>query len=133
MTAAATQTHTHTYKARTQIGEWFWRFLAAIMLVIVAWVVWIALQISPPDMVLPAAFEAAAQGRASRNSAGAVGAGPSQVAAVPTEAVVIPAPPPAEPAPAPVNLEKLKLSDSIATPIMDRPKRPAKPAAVAPQ
>jgi hypothetical protein len=96
------------------------------MLVIVGWVVWIAVQISPPDLILPAAFEAAAQGRATRNSAGVIGGS-------------APAPAPEAPAPAmaalpsvvfepPVNLEKLKLAESIETPIFDRPRRGAKPA-----
>ena len=108
-----------------QFGEWFWRFLALVLLFVGGWVTWIAIQINPPDVFLPAAYEAAAKGRASRNSSGLV------------TGVVLPAsPPPQEPAPAPaetpakaeppVNLEKLRLAESIETPIPDRPKRSAR-------
>jgi len=131
MTAAAAQAPDPKQDSPTQIGEWFWRFLAVVMLVIVGWVVWIAIQLSPPDLILPAAYEAAAQGRATRNSGGAIGgaapvpAAPSAPAAEAPAAVVVPPPPPAEP---PVNVDKLKLADSIETPIFERPRRAAKPA-----
>ncbi len=126
MPAAAAQTPGQKKESQTQIGEWFWRFLAVVMLLIVGWVVWIALQISPPDLILPAAFEAAAQGRASRNSGGVIGAGAPPA---PVEAAAPVAPPPAAaPKEPPVNLEKLKLADSIETPIFERPRRAAKPA-----
>ena len=141
MSAATTHTSGPQSPPRAQIGEWFWRFLAAVMLFVVGWVVWIAIQISPPDMVLPAAYEAAAQGRASRNSAGSIGggvpvqapadskdsAGASPAITAPPAAPVPPAPvvAPAEP---PVNLEKLRLADSIETPIFERPRRAGRPA-----
>jgi hypothetical protein len=89
------------------------------MLVIVGWVVWIAFQISPPDLILPAAFEAAAQGRATRNSGGVIG-GAVQPAAAPDLKPTVFEPP--------VNLEKLKLAESIETPVFERPRRAAKPA-----
>jgi hypothetical protein len=139
MPAAAAQTPGPNKVSQTQvgtglIGEWFWRFLAVVMLLIVGWVVWIALQISPPDLILPAAFEAAAQGRASRNSGGAIGAGAPQAPAPVAESSAPVAPPaPPEPKAPPVNLEKLKLADSIETPIFERPRRAAKPAADAGQ
>ena len=144
MSAATTHTSGPQPPPRAQIGEWFWRFLAAVMLFVFGWVVWIAIQISPPDMVLPAAYEAAAQGRASRNSAGSIGgggggvpvqapadskdsAGASPGIAAPPAAPVPPAPvmAPAEP---PVNLEKLRLAESIETPIFERPRRAVRPA-----
>lgn len=147
MSAATTDTSGNQEPPRAQIGEWFWRFLAVVMLVVVGWVVWIAIQINPPDMVLPAAYEAAAQGRA-RNSSGTIGgAPPAQVqtqapvqgpidpnpAGAPAIGAATPVAPPA-PAPAaspaepPVNLEKLRLADSIETPIQERPRRPARAA-----
>ena len=146
MSAATTQTSGKQEPPRAQIGEWFWRFLAVVMLIVVGWVVWIAIQINPPDMVLPAAYEAAAQGRA-RNSSGTIGGAPPQPAVqapVDTTAVSsvatgappvaaappVPAAPPAEP---PVNLEKLRRAESIETPIPERPRRAAKPAPDAPQ
>ena len=106
--------------------------------------IWIAIQISPPDIVLPAAYEAAAQGRASRNSAGTIGgsavaaapgtaapqdaAGASPAPAAVPAAAPEPAAPAAVPAEPPVNLEKLRLAESIETPIFERTRRPARPA-----
>lgn len=129
-------------QARAQVGEWFWRFLACVMLFVVAWVVWIAIQISPPEMVLPAAYEAAAQGRA-RNSSGTIGAPPAQASAPVQAAADAPAvsglatgavpaetaaPAPVASAEPPVNLEKLRRAESIETPIPERPRRAARPA-----
>ena len=114
------------------------------MLFVVAWVVWIAIQISPPEMVLPAAYEAAAQGRA-RNSSGTIGTAQAPVqaqvavqaaadapavsglstGAVPAETA---APAPVASAEPPVNLEKLRRAESIETPIPERPRRAARPA-----
>ena len=131
MPAAAAQTPGPQRQSPVQIGEWFWRFLAFVMLAIVGWVVWIAVQISPPDLILPAAFQAAAEGRASRNSGGPIGA-PATISAVPVaEAPVVAALPPPIPAPPvepPVNVDKLKLANAIETPIFERPRRAAKPA-----
>jgi hypothetical protein len=139
---SATTTHASAPQpaARAQVGEWFWRFLAVVMLIVVAWVVWIAIQISPPEMVLPAAYEAAAKGRA-RNSGGVIGgvAGSPAVPSAPetkepaapvSATPVAAAPPLAEVVPVepPVNLEKLRLAESIETPIVARPRRAPKPA-----
>ena len=126
MPAAAAHAPGQKKEPSTRVGEWFWRFLAGVMLVIVGWVVWIAVQISPPDLILPAAFEAAAQGRATRNSAGLIGgAAPAPAPDVPAPAIAAPPPVAFEP---PVNLEKLKLAESIETPIFERPRRAARPA-----
>ena len=131
MPAAASQASGPQKPPPAQIGEWFWRFLAVVMLVIVGWVVWIAIQISPPDIILPAAYEAAAQGRASRNSGGAI-TGMSAVNSsgeAPAPAVAAPPPAPkAADAEPPVNLEKLKRADAIETPIPDRKDRAARRA-----
>jgi hypothetical protein len=126
MPAAAARPSGQKKERATRVGEWFWRFLAAVMLLIVGWVVWIAVQISPPDLILPAAFEAAAQGRATRNSAGVIGGAgiaPAQEATAPAVISL-----PAVVFEHPVNLEKLKLAKSIETPIVERPRRAAKPA-----
>ena len=45
------------------IGEWFWRFLAAVMLFAVGWTIWIFTQLNPPQLITPAAFEAAAKAK----------------------------------------------------------------------
>ncbi len=126
MPAAAARPSGQKQERTTRVGEWFWRFLAAVMLLIVGWVVWIAVQISPPDLILPAAFEAAAQGRATRNSAGVIGGTGSAPAQEASAQAVISLPPVVfEP---PVNLEKLKLAKSIETPIVERPRGAVKPA-----
>ena len=77
--------------------EWFWRFLAGAMLFVVGWAVWIAVQIRYAPLATPAAFEAEARARASREAKGPIGRPP------------------------PVNAEKLKMSESIATPIVEAP------------
>lgn len=86
--------------ARKLVGEWFWRFLAVAMLFAVGWVVWISYQLNPPPLATSAAFEAAAKASATRDVQG----------------VIAPAAPP-------VNVEKLRLTDSIATPLPEQPKR----------
>lgn len=134
MSAAAAHAPGQKKDPTTQVGEWFWRFLAGVMLVIVGWVVWIAIQISPPDLILPAAFEAAAQGRATRNSGGVIGGavqpGPPPVAEASAPAMPMLQSPEFQP---PVNLEKLRMAESIETPIFDRPRRAGRPAADAGQ
>lgn len=151
--SAAIPHESGTQKAsRAPIGEWFWRFLAVVMILVIGWVAWIAFQISPPDMVLPAAYEAAAQGRASRNASGAIGGAPvgaapsaqpvspgdpkdpATVTAATTVAAAEPvaATPPAATEP-PVNLEKLRRAESIETPIFEKPRRAARPTSDASQ
>ena len=139
MSAATTHASGAQHASSARVGEWFWRFLAVVMVVVIGWVVWIAIQISPPEIILPAAYEAAAQGRALRNSGGTIGVPASATAApsgqspaelsaaataVPVLAVVV------EP---PVNLEKLKRAESIETPIFERSRRVARPASDIPQ
>jgi hypothetical protein len=145
MSAAPTHASVAQQPSTARVGEWFWRFLAVVMVVVIGWVVWIAIQISPPEIILPAAYEAAAQGRALRNSGGTIG-GPAAAAALPGQ--------PADPSPAvpadasavatalpvaavvvepPVNLEKLKRAESIETPIFERPRRAGRPASDTPQ
>lgn len=51
--------------------EWFWRFLSVVMVFVVGWVIWIAVQISPQPLATPAAYEAAAKA-ASRNAQGQI-------------------------------------------------------------
>jgi hypothetical protein len=49
------------------VGEWFWRFLAAVMLFSVAWVLWISYQLNPTPLVTALAFEAAEKAKANQN------------------------------------------------------------------
>ncbi|MBI3371281.1 MAG: hypothetical protein HY017_05920 [Betaproteobacteria bacterium] len=95
-------------------GDWefLWRFLAVAMLFSVAWVGWIAYQISASPIALPAAFEAVAKARPGhgRNAEGQIkGAAPETAMREP-----------------PVNADKLKFSESIETPIPDRAAKGAK-------
>ena len=121
-----------------RVGEWFWRFLAVVMLVTVAWVLWIIYQLNPQPLLTKAGFEAAARARASQGAKGVItpaaapgiapaGAavpaadGSGQAASTQAEAPKPPvqAPPP-EPKEPPVNAERLKFADSIETPIPER-------------
>jgi len=118
------------------VGEWFWRFLAAVMLATVGWVLWIMYQINPQPLITTAGFEAAAKARASQGAKGIItpaaavaapaadsamqGAAPAQAdAARPPN----PPAPAAEPKEPPVNPERLKFADSIETPIPERGKK----------
>ena len=44
------------------IGEWFWRFLAVVMLLTVGWVLWIIYQINPQPLITNAGFRGRGQG-----------------------------------------------------------------------
>ena len=87
--AVAEQTVAPPVAPVRQIGEWFWRFLALVMIVATAWVCWIIYQINPNPLVTHAAFEAAASARASQASKGVIAPAPSQTAAAPAAASVI--------------------------------------------
>jgi hypothetical protein len=120
------------------VGEWFWRFLAVVMLVTVAWVVWIIYQMNPQPLITKAGFEAAAKARASQDAKGiitpaaapgaapagapAAAESPGQAASAQAEAAK-PQAAPAEPKEPPVNAERLKFADSIETPIPERGKK----------
>lgn len=105
---------------RKTVGEWFWRFLAAAMLFSVGWVAWIAYQLNPPALVTSAAFEAAAQAKANQNASGLIKPeAPKPEAEAPKEEEKK-AEAPKEPEPPkepPVNVEKLKLTDTISAPV----------------
>jgi len=117
------------------------------MLAVIGWIVWIAIQISPPEVILPAAYEAAAKARATYNSshstqsaAGVITDAPAQRDAGAPNAPVAPVaedaphvPPSSPPIDPPVNVDKLKVAESIETPIVERARRSGKPAAEATQ
>jgi len=107
--------------------EWFWRIVAALLLVSVAWVVWVTYQLRPrPALATPLAFNAAEEARRR----------PVQSAPDP----VLAAQPPAQPAPPqqavavplPAPLEFMKLAQLIETPIPDQPAAKAKSSAPRP-
>lgn len=81
------------------LSEWFWRVMALVMLIAVAWSMWIFYQLNPPPLVMNAAFEAAARANAKQNARGTI-----------APAVAAPAAAPKEP---PINADKLRLSDSL--------------------
>lgn len=127
------QTEMQEHAPTRAVGEWIWRFLAAVLLFSVGWVLWIAYQLNPPMLVTTAAFEAAAKAKASQNAAGtlvpkpaAEAPKPEADAEAPKADTVAEAPKP-EPEPVakapPVNLEKLKLSDSITLPLAQDAKK----------
>ncbi|MNC90715.1 hypothetical protein D3C83_68450 [compost metagenome] len=78
------------------------------MLATVGWILWIVYQINPPPLITNAGFAAAAKARASQDAKGVI-----TQAAVPAPA------PPAEAKAPPVNVERLRFSDSIQTPIAE--------------
>jgi len=127
--SSAAQTEMQEHAPTKLVGEWIWRFLAAVLLFSVGWVLWVAYQLNPPMLVTTAAFEAAAKAKASQNAAGIIVPKPGAEAPKPeaeapkpeTEATK-PEPEPVAKAP-PVNLEKLKLSESITLPLAQDAKK----------
>ncbi len=113
--STANQTVTQEPAPRKAVGEWIWRFLAGVLLFSVGWVLWIAYQLNPPMLVTKAAFEAAAQAKASRNAAGVIAPKPEAEVPKPEPEQVAKEPP--------VNVEKLKLSDSISAPLAQDAKK----------
>jgi hypothetical protein len=81
-----------------KIGEWWWRFLAVVMLFAVGWAMWIFYQLNPSPLITNDAFEAAA--KAKQNAQGVI-----SPAAVPKES--------REP---PINADKLKFSEALSVP-----------------
>ena len=85
------------------IGEWLWRFLAAVMVFAVAWSMWIFYQLNPSPLITNEAFAAAAKANARQNAQGVIA--PAVVSALPLE--------PKEP---PINADKLKYSEVLSIP-----------------
>lgn len=106
----------HGMIGKVKVSEWFWRFLAAVMLFAVGWTLWIFYQIDAPSIVTNAAFQAAAQAKAKagQSTQGVI----APAGGSPPDPAVAPAQPaePAAPKEAPVNADKLKYSDSLSSP-----------------
>lgn len=127
------QIETEEHAPTKAVGEWTWRFLAAVLLFSVGWILWIAYQLNPPMLVTTAAFEAAAKAKASQNAAGVIAPKPEAQApkaegeaAKPEAEAPKPEPEPVAKEPPvnpPVNLEKLKLSESITLPLAQDAKK----------
>jgi hypothetical protein len=90
-----------------KVSEGFWRFIAAVMLFAVCWSLWIFYQLNPPTVVTGAAFEAAARARATQSAQGLIQPAP-RLAAAP------------EPALASGDAVKLRLSESLAAPPVEK-------------
>jgi len=122
--------------------EWFWRVLAVLVLISLAWVGWVAYQLQPRPLATPLAFLAAQQsaGRSTPiQEKTAERPVPLPVAATVSE--------PAKPEPAKaqpmVQVEAMKLARSIESAIVEAPPAPApkaratnaasKPSRVAPE
>ena len=97
---------------KVKLSEWLWRFLAAAMLFSVVWTTWIFYQLNPTPLIMNAAFEAAAKAK--------VNAGQNVHGVISPPAAPVTAP--AQPKEPPINPDKLKFSDSIATPAPDSTK-----------
>lgn len=114
--------------------EWFWRVIAALMLVAAVWTLWVVYQLQPWSVATELAFRAAENSRRHTVSAPPPAA-PTIVAQAETQAVAAPVTPVLAAAPAPENLaapiELLRLALSIDTPLAPRSARPpgAVPAA----
>lgn len=112
-------------------GEWFWRTLAALMLVAAVWTLWVVYQLQPRSIATELAQRAAENSRL-RAAATPVPVRTASAMASPAgPAAAKPAPPPESPAakPAPEKLaapiEMLRLALTIDTPLAPRPVRPS--------
>ena len=63
--------------------EWFWRIIAGLMLVVIAWVVWVLYQISPRSVVTPLAYSNQARPLGAVQPAADAPAAPVQEAVAP--------------------------------------------------
>ena len=107
--------------------EWFWRIVGALMLLAIGWTGWVAYQLRPREpVVTPLAFQAGAEKKIAAASPAQVIKPPTPPAAPKPEAAAPSAP--ATPATTPREPERLKLADTILSPIAARPAEPA-PAA----
>ena len=127
--------HVRAVRAPGTGHEWFWRVVAFLVLIAVAWVGWVAYQIKPRPLATDLALSLGEEARR-RPAAPPVRPAPAVVAEKPAAPAPVPVPAPA-PVAAPPELFKLALS--IDTPITERAPKPApvqqaapKPAATPP-
>jgi MSHA biogenesis protein MshN len=110
---------------RASQHEWFWRALAALILVALAWMGWVAYQLWPRPLATEGAFKAAGESR-SRAVPPVAMSSPTPAPVAPPAATAAAPAPLVEPA-APAQPEALRLAQSIETPIPE-----PKPALVQP-
>jgi MSHA biogenesis protein MshN len=129
--------------------EWFWRSVAALMLIAAGWTLWVVYQLQPRSVATELAYRAAENTRRRAPIAPAPVVEPAPMASpvaapvtaavaattgapeTPSPASVVPASPaPAAPTPAPERLaapiETLRLALTIDTPLAPRTRRPTK-------
>ncbi len=122
--------------------EWFWRILAVLLLITLAWMGWVAMQLLPTKpLATELAFQAAAEAR-SRATVKPPAPAPAAVAPAPEVTLApvpsaetlaqAPAPVEAKTAPAPVVSDALRLAFQLETPIAERPAALRKPEAPRP-
>jgi hypothetical protein len=87
------------------MSEWFWRFLAMAMLFSFGWTLWVIYQLNPPALATNDAFEAAAKAHLSARQTTQGIIGPATAPEPPTST-------PREPL---INIDRLKLSESLST------------------
>jgi MSHA biogenesis protein MshN len=114
-------------RAARNSGEWFWRTVAALMLVAAAWTLWVVYQLQPRSIATELAERAAEN---SRRRAAAAPHPPARVASVAAVSAAVTQNVPSEvmvAKPAPEKLaapiETLRLALTIDTPLAPRPPR----------
>jgi MSHA biogenesis protein MshN len=125
MAGGGTPKQVRAVAPRASRHEWFWRMLAALIFVALAWMGWVAYQLWPRPLATEGAFKAAGESRSR--------AVPPIAVSPPAPAPVVPAAP-ATPAPlveltAPEQPETLRLAQSIQTPIPESKPAPVEPSA----
>ena len=109
--------------------EWFWRSVAALLLIAAGWTLWVVYQLQPRSVATEIAYRAAENARRRASAAPAPVAALAPVA-VPVAAVAPPTVAPLAPAPEKLvaPIETLRLALTIDTPLAPRARQTAKPA-----
>lgn len=127
-------------RAERRGNEWFWRVIAVLVLVSLAWVGWVAYQLQPRPVATEQALRAALQPRTGMVVAAQAQPAPDPVEVKPVEEKRIEEKPAAEekpvveekPVAAPEPSETFKLARAIETPIAERKAQAVKPPAAKP-
>ncbi len=111
-------------------SEWFWYVMAVLMLLAVAWIIWLAWQLNPRPVVTDLAFQAQtkAEAPAPAPRATAPASPKSTVDAQTASHLAEPAQPPAQAQPKPAavadaaRVDMLRLATELSTPVLEKPK-----------
>lgn len=115
---------------RGMVTEWFWYAMAVLMLLAVAWIIWLAWQLNPRPVVTELAFQspnASAPPAAPKAAAAPAPANPKSSVDTQTAAqLAAPAAPQPKPAAAPAEpgakVDMLKLATELGTPVHEKPR-----------